>query len=168
MKHNENQIKLIGTSNSPWLIDHSVRRRFGIKCYIPLPDMKRRKDIIKNSGIGDPLDDDLIETICKASEGFSVSDLEIALKNGEMEPARRCFNSKHFKKIFLNDENMFSPCSVDDVDAIEISLNQIPQNKLHFKIERDDLTNSFSCAKKTVTDIEVKMFETFRKEYDDL
>jgi vacuolar protein-sorting-associated protein 4 len=161
---------LIGTSSFPWNIEPSVRRRFENKCYIPLPDEDRRKEIIKAS-IGNSFNIEFIEEISKASESFSVSDLEITLKDAEMEPVRRCLNSTHFKKIQVNslkDDFMFTPCSHDDLEAVEISLDQIPQNKLHCQIEKEDVSNSFSKAKRTITEEEIEKFEKFISEFDDL
>ena len=82
---NSNPILLMGATNNPWMVDEAFLRtnRFDVKAYVGLPDREARKKIITNSvkSIDYPVDQDAIEYLADATDGFNGADVTGILMN---------------------------------------------------------------------------------------
>jgi transitional endoplasmic reticulum ATPase len=68
----------IGATNEPWSLDSAVLRpgRFDEKIYIPLPDLKARRQILALHLKGKPLSDDVsLDELAQMLEGYSGADI---------------------------------------------------------------------------------------------
>mmetsp|Transcript_82686 Transcript_82686/g.145927 ORF Transcript_82686/g.145927 Transcript_82686/m.145927 type:complete len:451 (+) Transcript_82686:425-1777(+) len=93
-------ILVLGATNTPWEIDAAMRRRFEKRVYVPLPEAKARATMFKIH-LGDTpndLKDADFGTLGKLSEGFSGSDISVAVREALMEPLRICRTAKFFRK----------------------------------------------------------------------
>jgi katanin p60 ATPase-containing subunit A1 len=67
-----------------------MRRRLEKRIFVPLPDYEARIDLIRLLIRNIVLSDDFeIETLAHMTEGYSGSDLQIALREASMMPMRR-------------------------------------------------------------------------------
>jgi len=74
---NEN-ILIVGATNSPWLIDTALKRsgRFGKVIYVPPPDEQARADLFRQYLKGKPVGEDVnFEELATATELFSAADI---------------------------------------------------------------------------------------------
>lgn len=100
---------VLGATNIPWGIDSAMRRRFEKRIYIPLPDHAARKAMFKihlGSDSGNALTDSDYDELSRAAEGFSGSDISVMVREGLMEPVRKCQDAKFFRK---NARGMYLP-----------------------------------------------------------
>jgi len=93
-------VLVLGATNIPWGIDSAMRRRFEKRIYIPLPDDAARKVMFKVH-LGDTestLTDTDFDELARMSAGFSGSDISVMVREGLMEPVRKCQEAKFFRK----------------------------------------------------------------------
>lgn len=93
-------VLMLGATNTPWEIDAAMRRRFEKRVYIPLPEPHARARMFKIH-LGDTpnnLTDDDYAELGDLSEGFSGSDISVAVREALMEPLRICRTAKFWKK----------------------------------------------------------------------
>lgn len=84
------RILVLGATNVPWELDTAALRRLTKRVYVPLPDVKTRKDILKKimmkqeNNIGDQEYD----KISRVTEGYSGSDLAALASDAAQQPIR--------------------------------------------------------------------------------
>lgn len=101
-------VLMLGATNTPWEIDAAMRRRFEKRVYIALPERAARSRMFKIH-LGDTpnnLTDADYDELGEMSEGFSGSDIGVAVRGALMEPLRICRTAKFFRK---NAEGKYSP-----------------------------------------------------------
>lgn len=103
---NNNNVLVLGATNTPWSLDPAMRRRFEKRIYIPLPDFKARKAIIK-SYLNNMFTDVDIDEIVHKTNGFSGSDISVLMRDVLMGPVRRC---QHAKQFIKNKHGKYIPC----------------------------------------------------------
>lgn len=94
-------VLVLGATNIPWGIDSAMRRRFEKRIYIPLPGPAARKVMFKVH-LGDTestLSDADYDELARVADGFSGSDISVMVREGLMEPVRKCQDAKFFKKV---------------------------------------------------------------------
>jgi vacuolar protein-sorting-associated protein 4 len=103
-------VLVLGATNIPWQLDAAIRRRFQRRVHISLPDIAARTTMFKIA-VGDTDDperedqklSDLTNEDYRAlavlSEGYSGSDIAIAVQDALMEPVRKIQQATHFKKV---------------------------------------------------------------------
>ena len=70
--NNSDGVLVLGATNLPWALDPAVRRRFQKRVYIPLPDIKGRLALLKNSinKNGIKFTHDQIQEFAQLTEGY--------------------------------------------------------------------------------------------------
>lgn len=131
-KTNDN-VLVLGATNTPWQLDPAIRRRFEKRIYIPLPDVEAREALFRLL-IGktpNSLQEDDFATLAEMTEGFSGSDIDSVNRDALYEPIRLILQSKFFKKVIHDDgKEYYEPCSVGDKEGKEMDVMELPQEKI--------------------------------------
>ena len=99
---NNDEILVLGATNSPWFVDSSLRRpgRFDRILFVPPPDLKARIEILQLHLKGKPLDTIDYERVARGMEKYSGADIRAvcemaadtairdAMKTGKLRPIR--------------------------------------------------------------------------------
>jgi len=94
-------VLILGATNIPWQLDAAIRRRFQRRVHISLPDMPARVRMFEIA-VGDtpcqlsPTD---YKKLAEQSEGYSGSDIAIAVQDALMQPVRKIQTATHYKKV---------------------------------------------------------------------
>ena len=94
-------VLILGATNIPWQLDAAIRRRFQRRVHISLPDMPARMRMFEIS-VGDTkceLSQGDYKTLAQLSEGYSGSDIAIAVQDALMQPVRKIQTATHYKKV---------------------------------------------------------------------
>lgn len=105
-------ILVLGATNTPWSLDPAIRRRFEKRIYIPLPEAEARTHMLKIH-LGDTpnnIKDENFKELAELADGYSGSDMSVAVREALMEPLRQCQMAKFFSK---DSEGMYSPLPLD-------------------------------------------------------
>eukprot|EP00934_Nitzschia_sp_Nitz4_P009342 Nitzschia sp. Nitz4//scaffold199_size41809//8189//9772//NITZ4_007445-RA/size41809-processed-gene-0.56-mRNA-1//-1//CDS//3329540546//9332//frame0 len=120
---------LIACTNCPWDVDPAVLRRFPCRIYIPLPDSKTRKILLKGllgaSG-KHSLSKDEIKTVVKRLSGFSGSDIAGIASDASFGPIRSLGG---IEAIRTARENSIRPLSFRDFDEAILRATKSVGNK---------------------------------------
>ena len=96
-------VLILGATNIPWQLDAAIRRRFQRRVHISLPDMPARMRMFEIC-VGDTkceLTQPDYKTLAQMSEGYSGSDIAIAVQDALMQPVRKIQTATHYKKVCL-------------------------------------------------------------------
>ena len=96
-------VLVLGATNIPWQLDAAIRRRFQRRVHISLPDLAARTTMFKIA-VGDTptaLQGDDYRRLAAEAEGYSGSDISIAVQDALMQPVRKIQQATHFKKVCL-------------------------------------------------------------------
>ena len=85
-------------TNIPWQLDAAIRRRFQGRIHINLPDLRGRIDMFKMPISTTPYAVSP-EELGKMTEGYSGSDIAIAVQDVLRQPVRKIPTSEHYKKV---------------------------------------------------------------------
>ncbi|CAK67550.1 unnamed protein product (macronuclear) [Paramecium tetraurelia] len=126
------QIIVIGETNLPWNIDMSVRKRFERRIYIPLLNHDERLILLQNKlkEIPNNLNLDQFKCLAEKLEGYSGSDIINFIKEAQSEQIRAIQKATHFKKQFTQNQTKYMVCSLNDPEAEEMTLMDIPSGQL--------------------------------------
>jgi vacuolar protein-sorting-associated protein 4 len=94
-KNKKLHVYLVGATNKPWSLDGPFLRRFQKRIFIPIPDLKSRRDIFKLYGkklfnMGTNVD---FPELAKRSHGYSASDLYDVVQAVHLKVVREYFES---------------------------------------------------------------------------
>lgn len=94
-------VLILGATNIPWQLDSAIRRRFQKRVHISLPDLPARMRMFELAVGTTPceLSSDDYRTLGKLSEGYSGSDISIAVQDALMQPVRKIQTATHYKKV---------------------------------------------------------------------
>ena len=94
-------VLILGATNIPWQLDSAIRRRFQRRVHISLPDMPARVRMFELAVGTTPceLKGDDFRTLAQLSEGYSGSDISIAVQDALMQPVRKIQTATHYKKV---------------------------------------------------------------------
>lgn len=95
-------VLILGATNIPWHLDAAIRRRFQRRIHISLPDLPARILMFEKSikpNRPEDLNPGNIKRLGKESEGYSGSDIAIAVQDALMQPIRQIQNATHYKKV---------------------------------------------------------------------
>ncbi|XP_011702712.1 PREDICTED: fidgetin-like protein 1 [Wasmannia auropunctata] len=89
------RILIFGTTSRPQDLDEAARRRFVKRLYVPLPDLKARKQIITNllKSVDHDLNEEDIATIAGKTVGYSGADMTDLCTEASMGPVRTLISS---------------------------------------------------------------------------
>jgi len=109
-------VLILGATNIPWQLDAAIRRRFQRRIHISLPDLAARTTMFKLA-VGDThtaLKPEDYRELARAAEGYSGSDITIAVQDALMQPVRKVLEATHYKKVgfFSRDILCINPCSI--------------------------------------------------------
>lgn len=94
-------VLVLGATNIPWQLDAAIRRRFQRRVHISLPDVAARTTMFKLA-IGETpttLKNEDYRELAKLAEGYSGSDIAIAVQDALMQPVRKIQQATHFKEV---------------------------------------------------------------------
>lgn len=94
-------VLILGATNIPWQLDAAIRRRFQRRVHISLPDQPARMRMFELAVGSTPceLKPDDYRTLAKLSEGYSGSDISIAVQDALMQPVRKIQTATHYKMV---------------------------------------------------------------------
>lgn len=94
-------VLILGATNIPWQLDAAIRRRFQRRVHISLPDLPARNKMFELAVGNTPceLGAEDFRTLGKLSEGYSGSDISIAVQDALMQPVRKIQTATHYKKV---------------------------------------------------------------------
>lgn len=110
-------VLILGATNIPWQLDAAIRRRFQRRVHISLPDQPARMRMFELAVGSTPceLQADDYRALAKYSEGYSGSDIAIAVQDALMQPVRKIQTATHYKKVSLDSD--YGCCLVTDRHA---------------------------------------------------
>ncbi|KAI3382827.1 hypothetical protein SNEBB_011374 [Seison nebaliae] len=167
-------ILVLGATNIPWQLDSAIRRRFQKRIYIPLPEAEARYQILKLNLGGTPssLTDKEFRDLAQKTEGYSGSDLNSVVNDALMQPVRKVQGSTHFKKVKKirdakqGEEELYTPCSSGDPQAIKMTWVDIPDNKLfETLICYKDFLIALTKQKPSVNEKDLERYRHFTDEF---
>jgi vacuolar protein-sorting-associated protein 4 len=88
-------VLVLGATNIPWQLDAAIRRRFQRRVHISLTTMFK-------IAVGDTktsLKPEDYRELAKLSEGYSGSDIAVAVQDALMQPVRKIQQATHFKPV---------------------------------------------------------------------
>lgn len=94
-------VLILGATNIPWQLDAAIRRRFQRRVHISLPDQPARMKMFEIAVGNTPceLKAEDYRALSKLSEGYSGSDISIAVQDALMQPVRKIQTATHYKKV---------------------------------------------------------------------
>ncbi|EWC48234.1 vacuolar protein sorting-associated protein 4 [Drechslerella stenobrocha 248] len=130
-------VLVLGATNIPWQLDGAIRRRFQRRIHIALPDAASRQRMFQIAVGSTPCDltPQDYRHLGKIAEGYSGSDITIAVNDALMQPIRKIQMATHYKWIEvavteadeatgekkLAQKKKLTPCSPGDNSAIEMT-----------------------------------------------
>ncbi|MGH0116140.1 UNVERIFIED_CONTAM: hypothetical protein FKN15_074781 [Acipenser sinensis] len=169
-------ILVLGATNIPWTLDSAIRRRFEKRIYIPLPEEHARTFIFKLHMGTTPtsLTEADYHTLGKKTDGYSGADVSIIVRDALMQPVRKVQSSTHFKKVRGESredpnqlvEDLLTPCSPGDPDAIEMTWMEVPGDKLlEPVVSMSDMLRSLASTKPTINEQDLEKLKKFTEDF---
>lgn len=169
-------ILVLGATNTPWILDSAIRRRFEKRIYIPLPDEHARLVMFKIhlGNTAHCLTEENIRTLASKTDGYSGADISIVVRDALMQPVRKVQSATHFKKITgpspIDKESicddLLVPCSPGDAGAIEMTWMEVPGDKLSVPpVTMRDMLKSLASTKPTVNEDDMKKLDKFTEDF---
>ncbi|XP_063779089.1 vacuolar protein sorting-associated protein 4B [Pseudophryne corroboree] len=169
-------ILVLGATNIPWVLDSAIRRRFEKRIYIPLPEEHARTDMFKLHLGTTPhsLTDADYRDLGKRTNGYSGADISVIVRDALMQPVRKVQSATHFKKVRgkspLNPDvihdDLLTPCSPGDPNAIEMTWMDVPGDKLLEPIIcMADMLRSLAHTKPTVNEEDLEKLKKFTEDF---
>ena len=130
-------VLVLGATNIPWALDSAIRRRFERRVYIPLPSADARAQIFRLNA-GKVLRKREFKELASRTEGYSGADISVIVRDAMMQPIRSVQTATHFKRVrgpspkdpSVEVDDLLTPCSPGDRDAVEMRWTQVPGDKL--------------------------------------
>lgn len=96
-------VLILGATNIPWQLDSAIRRRFQRRVHISLPDLPARTKMFELAVGTTPCDLNSTDfrKLGELSEGYSGSDISIAVQDALMQPVRKIQTATHYKKVSI-------------------------------------------------------------------
>jgi vacuolar protein-sorting-associated protein 4 len=108
------EVLVLGATNIPWQLDGAIRRRFQRRVHISLPDLPARMRMFELQ-VGDTpceLNQGDYRKLAELSEGYSGSDIQIAVQDALMQPVRLIQTATHYKPVCFFSPPFKSNCSL--------------------------------------------------------
>ncbi|TAQ87604.1 hypothetical protein B7494_g4056 [Chlorociboria aeruginascens] len=161
-------VLVLGATNIPWQLDAAIRRRFQRRVHISLPDMPARQKMFELSVGSTPCD--LVAAdyrkLGELSEGYSGSDISIAVQDALMQPVRKIQMATHYKKVMVDGVEKLTPCSPGDAGASEMSWTEVDSDKLlEPPLQLKDFVKAVKGARPTVSQEDIKRSEDWTNEF---
>ena len=145
---------IIGATNRPEILDEALLRpgRLDQLIYIPLPDKPSRVAIMKALTRKAPVSANVyLDFIADLTEGFSGADLTELVQRAAKAAVREAIEAENAHKALAQEQGGDAPMEVED---------PVPEiNRKHFE-------EALSHARKSVTNVDLKKYDDFRKKFD--
>uniref|UniRef100_A0A4W5QA56 vesicle-fusing ATPase n=1 Tax=Hucho hucho TaxID=62062 RepID=A0A4W5QA56_9TELE len=176
---NDNEgVLVLGATNIPWTLDSAIRRRsvFEKRIYIPLPEEHARSFMFKlhlGSTPSELIESDYV-TLGKKTEGYSGADISVIVRDALMQPVRKVQSATHFKRVQgsswnhpnLVVDDLLTPCSPGDPDAIELTWMDVNGEKLMEPVVcMADMLRSLHNTKPTVNEQDLDKLKKFTEDF---
>ena len=94
-------VLILGATNIPWQLDAAIRRRFQRRVHISLPDANARMKMFLLAVGATPceLTQADYRHLAEMTEGYSGSDISIAVQDALMQPIRKIQTATHYVKV---------------------------------------------------------------------
>ncbi|CZR64224.1 probable vacuolar sorting protein VPS4 [Phialocephala subalpina] len=149
-------VLVLGATNIPWQLDAAIRRRFQRRVHISLPDLPARTKMFEISVGSTPceLTGADYRKLGELSEGYSGSDISIAVQDALMQP--------------VTDDGVekLTPCSPGDAGAMEMTWTEVDSDKLlEPPLQLKDFIKAVKGARPTVSQEDIKRSEDWTNEF---
>ncbi|KAI9860332.1 MAG: Vacuolar protein sorting-associated protein 4 [Trichoglossum hirsutum] len=149
-------VLVLGATNIPWQLDAAIRRRFQRRVHISLPDLPGRMKMFELAVGSTPckLQSADYKALGQMSEGYSGSDISIAVQDALMQP------------VIIDGDKKLTPCSPGDDGAIEMNWTQIMSDELlEPPLVLKDFKKAVMGARPTVSQDDIKKSDDWTKEF---
>ncbi|KAK6363166.1 Vacuolar protein sorting-associated protein 4 [Orbilia blumenaviensis] len=180
--HDSTGVLVLGATNIPWQLDGAIRRRFQRRIHIALPDAASRQRMFQIAVGTTPceLGPQDYRQLGKISEGYSGSDISIAVNDALMQPIRKIQMATHYKWIEvaekMKDENddreervvrrKLTPCSPGDNGAMEMTWVDVKSEDLaEPPLTLKDFVKAVQSSRPTVSQEDVKKSNDWTAEF---
>lgn len=161
-------VLILGATNIPWQLDAAIRRRFQRRVHISLPDMPARMRMFEIA-VGDTkceLTQSDYKKLGQETEGYSGSDISIAVQDALMQPVRKIQTATHYKKVDVDGTEMLTPCSPGDTGAMEMTWVDVDSEKLlEPPLAVKDFMRAVKSARPTVSGDDLKKSAEWTAEF---
>lgn len=162
-------VLVLGATNIPWQLDSAIRRRFEKRIYIPLPDQGARTSMFEIDVGETPcsLTKEEFRKLGQLTDGYSGSDIAVAVKDALMEPIRKIQSATHFKNV-SSDPNCprLVPCSPGDAGAMELNWVNIEADELQEpELTIKDFLKAIKTTRPTVNEQDLKKQQEFTRDF---
>jgi vacuolar protein-sorting-associated protein 4 len=161
-------VLVLGATNIPWQLDAAIRRRFQRRVHISLPDLPARTKMFELAVGTTPCDLTPADfrKLGEISEGYSGSDISIAVQDALMQPVRKIQTATHYKKVVVDGEEKLTPCSPGDAGAIEMTWTEVDSDKLlEPPLLLKDFVKAVKGSRPTVSQEDIKRSEEWTAEF---
>ncbi|CAF9923561.1 MAG: Vacuolar protein sorting-associated protein 4 [Heterodermia speciosa] len=161
-------VLILGATNIPWQLDAAIRRRFQRRVHISLPDLPGRMKMFEMSVGSTPCDLKAqdFRTLGVMSEGYSGSDISIAVQDALLQPVRKIQTATHYKKVTVDGSEKLTPCSPGDPGAIEMTWTEIDSDQLlEPPLVLKDFVKAVKGARPTVSQEDIKKSSAWTAEF---
>uniref|UniRef100_A0A673HZ74 vesicle-fusing ATPase n=1 Tax=Sinocyclocheilus rhinocerous TaxID=307959 RepID=A0A673HZ74_9TELE len=173
--NNNDGILVLGATNIPWVLDAAIRRR-SKRIYIPLPEEPARAAMFRLHLGNTPhsLTEADLRQLARKTDGYSGADISIIVRDALMQPVRKVQSSTHFKKVrgpshsnsSVMVDDLLTPCSPGDPDAIEMTWMDVPSDKLLEPIVcMSDMLRSLATTRPTVNTEDLLKVKKFTEDF---
>nr|XP_061834161.1 vacuolar protein sorting-associated protein 4B-like isoform X4 [Nerophis lumbriciformis] len=166
---NENDgIVVLGATNTPWILDSAIRRRFEKRIYIALPEQSARFSMFKihMCSIPNELTEKNFEYLGEHTKGYSGCDINTVVREATMQPLKNVQAATHFKKVRKDFSDFFTPCSWTDVGAKAMTWMDVPtQSLLEPAVTMSDMLKSLTNTKPTISQKDLQQLKKFCEDY---
>lgn len=161
-------VLVLGATNIPWQLDSAIRRRFQRRIHIAVPDLPGRMKMFELSVGSTPCDltPQDFKTLAQMSEGYTGSDINIAVQDALMQPVRKIQTATHYKKVVVDGVQKLTPCSPGDRGAVEMTWMDVdPDALLEPPLVLKDFIKAIKSSRPTVSKEDVKKSDDWTQEF---
>ncbi|CAI6338483.1 unnamed protein product [Periconia digitata] len=161
-------VLVLGATNIPWQLDMAIRRRFQRRVHISLPDFPARMKMFELAVGNTPceLSQPDYKKLAELSEGYSGSDISIAVQDALMQPVRLIQTATHYKPVTQDGVEKWTPCSPGDPQAKEMSWTDLESEQLaEPPLRVKDFIKSIKGSRPTVSKEDLTRNSEWTKEF---
>jgi len=170
-------VLILGATNLPWQLDAAIRRRFERRVHITLPDVAARSKMFELA-VGDTpceLSSADLRNLAQMTEGYSGSDISIAVRDALMQPVRKIQTATHYKKVMapvtaedgtVTQVEKMTPCSPGDAEAVEMTWLDVDSERLlEPPLTVKDFAKAIKVSRPTVSQEDLMRNADWTKEF---
>lgn len=106
------------------------------------------------------------KTLAQMSEGYTGSDINIAVQDALMQPVRKIQTATHYKKVVADGVQKLTPCSPGDRGAVEMTWMDVdPDALLEPPLVLKDFIKAIKSSRPTVSKEDVKKSDDWTQEF---